>query len=61
LGLGVNNPFRTTDAFAIFNILTMLGVNTYGQKRKDILSYRPDGQYPIIFEGYLTVRCHHTP
>jgi hypothetical protein len=34
----------------------MLDVNTYGQKRKNILSYCPDGQYSIIFEGYITVR-----
>jgi hypothetical protein len=54
--LGINSAFRTFDAFAIFNILTMLGVNTYGQKRKNILSCCLDGQYPIIFEGYLTVR-----
>ena len=49
-----------TDAFAIFNILTMLGVNTSGQEGKNKLSSLPDGQYPIIFEGYLTVRPHYT-
>jgi hypothetical protein len=46
----------TQDAFAIFNILTMLGVNTSGHERKDKLSSICDGQYPINFEGYLTVR-----
>jgi hypothetical protein len=34
----------------------MLGVNSSGQERKNKLSCCPDGQYPIIFEGYLTVR-----
>jgi hypothetical protein len=56
LELGVNNPFPTTDAVAIFNILSMLGVNTSRHERKDKLSSFRDGQYPIIFEGYLTVR-----
>jgi acyl-CoA synthetase (AMP-forming)/AMP-acid ligase II len=38
----------------------MLGVNSSGQERKNKLSCCPDGQYPIIFEGYLTVRRNET-
>jgi hypothetical protein len=34
----------------------MLGVNSSGHERKNKLSCCPDGQYSIIFEGYLTVR-----
>jgi hypothetical protein len=36
----------------------MLGVNISGHERKNKLSSFRDGQYPINFEGYLTVRLH---
>ena len=55
LGLGVNSALGLSDAFAIFNILTMLGVNTSGQERKNKLSFTGDGQYPINFEADITV------
>jgi hypothetical protein len=56
LGLGVNNSFRPYDAFAIFNILIRLDVNISGHEGKVKLSSFCDGQYPIIFDGYLNVR-----
>jgi hypothetical protein len=58
LGLGVNSALGLSDAFAIFNILAMLGVNTSGQERKNKLSFTGDGQYPINFEADITVRHH---
>jgi hypothetical protein len=42
LGFGVNNPFRTYDAFAVFNILTISSLNTSGHERKNKLSSFPD-------------------
>jgi hypothetical protein len=55
LGIGVNNPFGTSDAFAVFNILSMRDVNTSGLERKGKLSSFRDHQYPIVFEGDIAV------
>ena len=55
MGLGVNSALGLSDAFAISNILTMLGVNTSGQERKNKLSFIGDGQNPINFEADITV------
>jgi hypothetical protein len=49
-GLGVNNPFHTTDAFAIFNILTLSGLNTSGHERKNKLSYYPMANIPSFLK-----------
>jgi hypothetical protein len=38
------------DAFAIFNILSIFDLNSFGQERKNYLVCFYATQYPIIFE-----------